>query len=289
MLTVRAILDSAISRLAAAGVESARLDAELLLAHVLGKNRGWVWAHPEVTISTEDAARFGALLARRERREPLAYLLGSWEFYGHDFEVSPAVLVPRPETELLVEAIVKWAKPLPAPRVADIGTGSGAIAVSLALELPAATVLAVDQSAEALAVARRNAARHGVTDRLTFLHGDLLAPVRALGTPLLDAIAANLPYISEEDYPHLMPEVRDFEPEMALRAADGGLAVIRRLIAQAPDVLRSGGLLGLEVGLEQAEMVAADLRDAGWDDIRVIDDYAGIPRHVLAVRVAGKP
>jgi len=283
MPTIQSLLDAAIPRLTEAGVDTPRLDAELLLAHVLGRDRGWVWAHPEVEPTGAQARQFAALLDRRLRREPLPYLLEAWEFYGRLFRVTPAVLVPRPETELLVEAVVAWARGRPHPRLADIGAGSGAIAVTLALELPAAHVYAVDISPEALAVARDNAVRLGAAARVTCFHGDLLAPIRAAGMPPLDAVVANLPYIAEEDYPGLMPEVRDYEPEIALRAGAGGLAVIRRLIRQAPASLQPDGLLALEVGIGQANPVAADLRAAGWRALRVIDDYAGIPRHVLAV------
>jgi len=282
MPTIHELLSEAIPKLETAGVDTPRLDAEVLLAHVLGRNRGWVWAHPEVVLSVEDEEHFRALLERRVRREPLAYLLGEWEFYGRPFFVTPDVLVPRPETELLVEAVVKWAREREAATLADIGAGSGAIAVTLALELPKVQVVAVDLSPAALAVTRRNAERHGVLDRLMLLEGDLLEPVRQAGLPPLDAIVANLPYIAEEEYPTLMPEVRDHEPSLALRAAEGGLALIRRLIGDAPPLLARDGLLALEVGAGQADAVVDLLRESGWRHIRVIEDYGGIPRHMLA-------
>lgn len=282
MSTISDILSDAVPALASAGVDSPRLDAELLLAHVLGAARGWLWAHPEADVPAEAQARFDQLLARRLRREPLAYLLGEREFYGRPFFVTPDVLVPRPETELLVEAVARWACSRGEAKIADIGTGSGAIAVTLAMELPEARLFAVDLSAGALAMARRNAERHGVAERIVFLLGDLLAPLRGAGETL-DAIVANLPYIAEETYRTLMPEVRDYEPELALRAGDGGLALIRRLIDNAPPLLVPKGLLGLEVGAGQAEAVCALLDAAGWRDVQVIRDYGDIPRHVLAV------
>lgn len=284
MPTIHDLLSEAIPRLQAAGVETPRLDAEVLLAHVLGRERAWVWAHPECVPPPAEEERFRALLERRIKREPLAYLLGEWEFYGRPFFVTPDVLVPRPETELLVEAVVKWARERGAARLADIGVGCGAIAVTLALELPDARIIAVDLSPAALEVTRRNAERHGILDRLALLEGDLLEPVRQSGGAPLDAIVANLPYIAEEEYPGLMPEVRDHEPSLALRAAEGGLALIKRLIADAPPLLAPGGLLALEVGFGQAEAVTALLRNAGWRQLRVIEDYGGIPRHVLAER-----
>ncbi len=282
MMTVYEELASAGVRLAEAGVETARLDAELLLGHLLRKNRGWLWAHPEYRLSVVEQHAFEELLRRRLQREPLAYLLGEWEFYGRSFHVSPAVLVPRPETELLVEAVITWARRRHATRVADIGTGSGAIAVTLAAEMPEAQLFAVDLSPDALAVARRNAERHGVAARITFLHGDLLAPLRDGVLGPLDVIAANLPYIAEEDYAGLMPEVRDYEPALALRAPEQGLALIRRLIAESPPLLACPGLLALEVGMGQSEKVVSLLQADLWRDVRVITDYGGILRHVLA-------
>ena len=282
MPTIHDLLSEAIPRLQAAGVETPRLDAEVLLARVLGRERAWVWAHPEYEPAANDEQRFRLLLARRAGRQPLAYLLGEWEFYGRPFFVTPDVLVPRPETELLVEAVVGWAREHKAVKLADIGAGSGAIAVTLALELPEAQIIAVDLSPAALNMTRRNAERHGVLDRLALLAGDLLAPVRQSGNAPLDAIVANLPYIAEEEYPGLMPEVRDHEPSLALRAADSGLALIKRLITDAPPLLIPDGLLALEVGFGQADAVVKLLRDAGWRQLRVIEDYGGIPRHVLA-------
>ena len=284
MATVAALIDEASRILAAVGVESSRLDAELLLAHVLGKARRWLWTYPDVQISAKDEAAFVVLLERRRRREPLPYLLGEWEFYGRSFTVSPAVLVPRPETELLVEAVLSWARRHDAALMVDVGTGSGVIAVTCALELTAARFYAIDLSVDALAMAQANAERHGVAERITWLQGDLLQPVRAMGGPPVDAIVANLPYIAEEEMSSLMPEVRDYEPRMALAAGAGGLQLIRRLIEESPAILRSGGLLAMELGCGQAEQVSAILQDGGWQEIRIIEDYAGIPRHILACR-----
>ena len=282
MATVATLIDEARRRLAAVGVESPRLDAELLLAHVLGKARRWLWTYPDTPLSPKDAAAFFSLLERRLHREPLPYLLGEWEFYGRPFTVSPAVLVPRPETELLVEVVLAWATQHAAARIVDVGTGSGVIAITCALELTAARCYAVDLSVDALAMAQGNAERHGVAERITWLQGDLLQPVRAMGAPPVDAIVANLPYIAEEEMPSLMPEVRDYEPRIALAAGAGGLQLIRRLIEESPAVLRPGGLLAMELGCGQAEQVRAILQEGGWQEIRIIADYAGIPRHILA-------
>jgi len=284
MMTIGALLAWAIPLLAAVGIDTPRLDAELLLAHVCGKSRGWVWAHADTVLSTEETEHFRALCARRAQREPLPYLLGEWEFYGRSFFVSPAVLIPRPETELLVETVLAWARSHSAARIADIGAGSGAIAVTLAAESPELHVYAVELSSAALALAVRNAARHEVTARITFLHGDLLQPLHNAGALPFDAIVANLPYIPEGDYAGLMPEVRDFEPATALRGGADGLDLIRRLIADSPAALRRDGLLALEIGIGQSETVRQLLAAAHWRHISVIVDYAGIPRHLVAER-----
>jgi release factor glutamine methyltransferase len=279
-MTPRALLTAAVPRLRRAGIDSPRLDAELLLGHVLGRPRAWLWAHLDDEVPPEPAETFAVLLGRRLRREPLAYILGEWEFYGRAFLVTPAVLVPRPETEMLVEAVLRWTDAHDAVTVADIGTGSGAIAVSLAAERPALRLIAVDLSADALEVARGNAARHGVGEHIDFRQGDLAEPLR--GDAPLDVIVANLPYIDDEQLPDLMPEVRDFEPRLALAGGAGGLDLIRRLIAESDAVLRPGGLLALELGDGQADAVVELLRASGWREPRVIVDFGGIPRHILA-------
>ncbi len=238
MTDIRTLLTEAMTRLEEAGVDTPVLDAELLLAHVLEHSRAWLWAHPTEEVAPEAEQGFARLLARRRRREPLPYILGNWEFYGRTFTVTPHVLIPRPETELLVELVLTWARAQQASCIADIGTGSGAIAITLAAEMPSLHLMAVDLSAAALAIARANARRLGVAARITFLEGDLLQPLRATPCMPLDAIAANLPYIAEEEYPTLMPEVRDYEPREALLAGDSGIALIRRLIEECAGVLR---------------------------------------------------
>ncbi|MHB9131931.1 MAG: peptide chain release factor N(5)-glutamine methyltransferase [Armatimonadota bacterium] len=282
MPTIREVVECAIPQLAATGVDSPQLNAELLLAHVLQQSRTWLWTYPDHELDPAEEIQFASLLARRVQREPLAYLLGEWEFYGRPFHVTPSVLIPRPETELLVEAVLQWAQGHQARRIADIGAGSGAIAVTLAAEMPSLHLIAIDLSPSALAVTARNAERHGVAERITLLQGDLLQPIVQEGRYPLDAVVANLPYIAAEEFPDLMPEVRDYEPEMALRAGERGLALIKRLISQAPKVLIPGGLLALEVGMGQADEVADTLTDASWRNISIVIDYGGIPRHVLA-------
>lgn len=282
MATVTQLLQQAIPQLDEAGVESPRLDAELLLAQVLGRTRGWLWAYGEQEVTSEQEQTFRTLVQRRRGREPLAYLLGEWEFYGRPFFVTPDVLIPRPETELLVEAVLEWAGEHAARRIIDVGTGSGAIAVTLAAELPGPEIVAIDLSPTALAIAQRNAERNGVAGRITWLQGDLLQPAYDADLPPVDAIVANLPYIAEEEMAALMPEVRDHEPRLALQADARGLALIHRLIDESPPLLVSGGLLALEVGMGQAEAVAAYLTQHAWHAVRIIRDYADIERHVLA-------
>lgn len=283
MSNFRDILSEKISLFRAADVDTPRLDAALLLAHLLGKNRAWLWAHLDDTMSTILQEEFDALSTRRAAREPLAYLLGEWEFYTRPFYVNSAVLIPRPETELLVEEALKWIHLQPVQQqrtIVDVGTGSGAIAVTMAAEELSLQVIAVDISPASLQVAHRNANRHNVAQRIMFLCGDLLQPV---SNPVA-AIIANLPYIAEEEYLELMPEVRDYEPVTALCAADDGLALVWRLIKDAPALLLPGGLLGLELGEGQAGKVTQELARQKWNNIHTIVDYAGIDRHVLAER-----
>ena len=280
--TIAAVIEQAAARLRAAGVDNPGGDARLLLAKVLGVVPAWIFGHALDPLAEEPRERFEELVGRRESRIPLQHLLGEQEFWSLRFEVSPAALVPRPETELLVEATIEALGGIDSPRVADVGTGSGCIAVALASELALGRVFATDLSADALALARRNAAEHGFDERITFLEGDLVEPLR--GGEALHALAANLPYLSESEWEECEPEVREHDPRTALVAGDEGHALIERLIAEAPEVLAPRGWLGLEVGWTQAERVAARLREAGWSDLRVRPDFAGIDRVVEARR-----
>jgi release factor glutamine methyltransferase len=275
-------LRQASQRLRAAGIEprDAVLEARLLLAHALGVTMEALYLRPEHCFSSDKAVLFDALLARRARRAPLAYLTGTRGFYGLEYEVSPAVLIPRPETEFLVEAVLREFEALtprpPLLSIADVGTGSGCVAVAVAVHAPDARVFASDISPDALAVARRNAERHGVGGRVTFAEGDLLAPLGAFAP--FDVIASNPPYIAAADVETLMPEVRDWEPRSALGTHDDALHFYRRFAAEAPPLLAPGGLLAVEVGRGQAEAVAQLWRGAGLVDVAVTNDYAGIGR-----------
>jgi release factor glutamine methyltransferase len=254
--------------------EAPTLTAQALLAHVLGLTRTQLLAQPERPLSAAEQAAFAAALERAAAGEPLAYLLGQREFYGLEFEVGPTVLVPRPETELLVD-LARARRPR---RALDVGTGSGCIAVALAVSAPGVQVTALDVSAAALAVARRNAARHGVAERVTFIESDLLAALKP--APGYDLLCANLPYIDTTELSGL--PVAAHEPALALDGGPGGLAVIARLLAQAPAYLTPGAALLLEIGATQGAAATA-LARAAFPGARVTveRDLAGLERVVV--------
>ncbi len=279
------LLGRATQRLASVGSASPRLDAEVLLAHVLGLSRSALLARLGASLDDAPAAAFAALLERRARHEPIAYLTGVREFWSLDFAVTPAVLIPRPETELLVEVACQQAARRPPGEdsnltILDLGTGSGCVAVAIAHELPRARVVAVDSSAAALALARRNAAAHGVAERISFCCSDLFAALDAGAT--FDLVVSNPPYLAPGDA--VSPELA-FEPRAALCGGEDGLAVIRRIVAGAPVALRPGGALVIEIGSGHAPAVIELARAAGLDAIRVEADLAGIPRALVAQRL----
>lgn len=275
-------LSWAVGVLTAAGVADAEREARWLLAERLGCSVGTLRARAESLLAPEDWAVFRGWVERRANREPIQYILGTQEFLGLEFRVTPDVLIPRLDTEVLVEVAVAHLRGMEvvAPRIADIGTGSGAIAVGVAHLLPGAQVVAVDLSPAALAVARANAERLGVADRVAFRQGDLLAPLTG---ERLAAILSNPPYIPAAEMPGLDPEVREFEPQLALTPGGDGLECYRRLVAGAPDLLAPGGLLAVEVGIGQAQAVAGLFRDAGLA-VQVHLDTAGIERVVCGVK-----
>lgn len=260
-----------------AALPTARRDAELLLLRALRRDRAWLLTHSHAEISHGDRAQYEAWIARRERHEPIQYILGEQEFFGLVFRVTPDVLIPRPETEHLVEALLQRLPSGEPVRIADIGTGSGAIAVALARHLPQAEIAALDISPAALAIARGNAERHGVAARIRWVQSDLLS---AVSGETFDAIVSNPPYIAESDL--LEPQVRDFEPHQALFAGPTGLEVYRRLIPQAAGALVPGGWLLLEIGHGQRQAVAEQL--SAWRDLDFVSDLQGIPRVAIARR-----
>lgn len=288
--TVGALIRQGARHLAAAGIEQAERETVWLLERALGMTALGLRLNEARPVAGEPRCRAQALLARRAMREPLQYLLGTQEFCGLEFEVNPAVLIPRPETELLVETaercLGKQAGVEGRPVIADVGTGSGCIAVALARRLPAAVVYAVDCSAEALQVAQRNAERHGVAARVIVLKGDLVAPLETRGLAgRLDLVVSNPPYIAERNWEDLQPEVRLFEPRVALAGGEDGLAVYRRLIPAASGLLHVGGWLIVEVGQGQAEAVRRLIDGTGrYGAVEVRPDHAGILRVVFGRR-----
>jgi release factor glutamine methyltransferase len=272
--TIADVLRAASNRLRTKS-QTPRLDAELLLAAVLGWPRARLLAAHDVALDRQQMLIFEAMVARRETLEPVAYILGNQEFYGYDFVVDKRVLVPRPETELLVEETLRIAMRIPRPRIADIGTGSGAIAVALALQLPTAQIYAIDLSRDALAVATENVARHGVAARVALLHGDLLSP---LSEPV-DIIVSNPPYtvLAEVD-----ENVRLHEPRLALDGGPDGTVLYQRLLAQAPLALRTSGALLLEIGSWQGEAVATIARSFfPTAQVRIARDLASRERMLI--------
>jgi release factor glutamine methyltransferase len=293
-------LAQAVTQLRNEGVDSPRLDSELLLAHVLDVNRAAVLAHPNQRLTPKALTRYRDLVDRRAHREPLAYILGHREFYGLDFSVNRHVLIPRPETELLVEHALKRVQGLgPRPWIVDVGAGSGAIAVTLAVHLPQARVYALDASSEALAVVAENAEHHGVSDRVWCLQGDLLEPLARLepttaGSPApswqgqADLITANLPYVTTGEWRSLAPEIRAYEPRTALDGGADGLDLIRRLLATASPFLRPGSALLVEIGANQGETVTAMARrHLSPARIELHQDYAGLDRLVVVQKEVG--
>jgi release factor glutamine methyltransferase len=255
-------------------------DAELLLMHVLGKDRAWMLAYWRDEIDTDCSIPYHSAIERRRAGEPIQYITGETEFFGLPMRVTRDVLIPRPETEHVVEKAIELAAGFLRPRIVDVGTGSGAIAVALAHKLPGAEVTAIDCSALALAVARENAIRNDQA-RIRFLEGDLLAPVAG---EQFDIVVSNPPYVAESDRTSLAVEVRDYEPAQALFAGSDGLAVYRRLIPAAFAALAPGGFAVFEIGCGQQVAVHALLADTGFEQIAFTDDLQGIARVVSARR-----
>ncbi len=280
--------------------ERARRDVETLLLHVLREtaedrnsdwmvahgitkdtNSAWLAAHGNTPIMPRVRARFKDYVERRRIGEPIQYITGETEFYGLPFRVTPDVLIPRPETEHLVEKVIELAASVREPRMVDVGAGSGAIAIALAHALHKASVTAIDLSDPALSIARENAQRNGVFNRIRFLPGDLLSPV---AEERFDIVVSNPPYVPERDRASLAVEVRDHEPALALFAGSDGLEVYRRLIPAAFDVLTPGGFLALEIGFGQSDFIRALLTDSGFDTIEFTPDFQGIPRVAISRR-----
>jgi release factor glutamine methyltransferase len=287
-ITIREALTGASFKLRQAGIDSPRREAEALLCACTAVSLAFLYAHGEQKLTEAENSRFVSWVNRRAGGEPYAYISGLREFMGFEFRVTPDVLIPRPETELLVETVLAELKDMPSPHILEVGTGSGAIAVSLAVLLPTAEVIACDLSPAALEVAAENAASHGVADRVHLLPGDLYSPLkkeRAMGTVLLApffTIVSNPPYIPSTAIDQLEPTVRDFEPRTALDGGPDGLSFYRRLTSELYTLPGRPNLLAFEVGDGQAEAVAALCRQAGFPATRQVTDLAGIPRVITA-------
>jgi release factor glutamine methyltransferase len=328
-MDARAALKTGITKLREANVPSFTLASELLLLHVLGRNRTWLYAHPEETLTDAQAKNFFDLITRRAAGEPTQYLTGKQEFWGLEFEVTPDVLIPRPETEHVIEVAldrlalreIRAGRPQKSAgeglQIADVGTGSGCIAIALAKELPAANFYATDISPAALAVAQRNAKRHAVSDRIHFIEANLLAiPVRAQHAApqpgriansappafrqspvtnlppsercqpmLFDVIASNPPYIALREAESLQREVRDHEPHAALFGGEEGYELYADLITQSAQHLKPSGILVLELGHNSLAAVQPLLDTPDWTNVGVTNDLAGIPRVLAAERI----
>jgi release factor glutamine methyltransferase len=283
--------DRGVALLEAAGIATgeARVEAAVLLRHAAGISREELLIRPAAVLSRDAARVYAALIRERAAGRPTAYLIGHREFFGLDLAVDERVLIPRPETERLVEVVRAAVEDLPAPLIVDIGTGSGAVAIALASALPRARLVATDASPEALAVGRLNAARHAVASRIAWAEGEDVAPLAAMGLDgRVDAIASNPPYIPTADLPDLPREVREHEPRLALDGGPDGLTVHRRIIAGAPRYLRPGGVLALEVAAVSGQpgAVARLMTASGaYRRPEVVRDYAGMERVVAAARV----
>jgi len=280
--TVAIVLEEATRRLRDAGVPDPRREAASILAFVLSTDRGGIVARKPDPVDTGAAARFAELIAARALRVPQQHLVGRAEFRGLEIEVSGDVLIPRPETEDLVQAVLDAGLPQSA-RVADLGTGSGCIAIAFAVGRPSWRLVAVDLSAAALRVAARNAAKHGVADRIAFVEADFAAP-EAAWCGAFDAVVSNPPYIPEEEWRGLEPEVRDHEPKRALVPGPTGNEAYEVIVRAAAAMLRPGGLLALELGWKSEEPVRATVGSSGFNEIAVKPDLQGIPRVLTARR-----
>lgn len=280
MLDISNRLAAANCLLEASGIAEPRREAASLLALALDRDRAFLIAHPEYVLSEGENRRFEEYLGRRSVREPFQYIAGRQEFYGLDFEVTPDVLIPRPETEMVVEAAVEFLSKLDKPLFCEVGVGSGCIAVSILHIVPAARGVGLDISAAALRVAGGNALSHGVAARLKLVESDVFA---AIPDESFDLIASNPPYVPAEQYCGLQREVREFEPEIALTDGGDGLAIISRIIREAPGRLTKNGVLLLEIGFDQSEKARRLFACDTWRRVEIRPDPRGIPRLVRAV------
>jgi release factor glutamine methyltransferase len=293
-VTLAEAIKKAASTLSAHSVSNARLDAEVLLRFILDRDRAWLMTHADDPLDDDKRGLFEKAIDRRAKREPLQYIIGRQEFWGLDFIVGPDVLIPRPETELVVETTLKTTEHGRRSiegdalfTIVDLCTGSGCIAVSLAREIRNARFFAIDTSGKALAMARENARKHGVSERIRFLEGDLFQPLEELDVRgQVDIVTANPPYIRSSDLRGLQPEVRDFEPEVALIAGPGGREIHQKIIEAAPAFLKKHSSLIMEMGEGQAKALLAMVnKDGRYGTPEILKDLAGIDRVIVAEKL----
>jgi release factor glutamine methyltransferase len=273
-------LTEAVQQLESSDVGSPRLNAETLLMFVLGVNPAYLYGHPERQLSTEEQARYDEVIAQRARDVPSQYITGHQEFWGLDFLVSPAVLIPRPETEHLVETVLELAREVSNPRIVDVGTGSGCVALALAHEVKNAEICGVDLSVEALEIACANAARLQLDNRVRFLQSNVLDALADRHN--FDFVVSNPPYVGHNEADKVQRSVFKYEPRIAVFAGDNGLDVIRPLIKQAHATLKQGGWLAMEIGYSMCDAVLTLLDSAVWEEPKVVPDLQGIPRVIVA-------
>jgi release factor glutamine methyltransferase len=279
MQRIEEILTAAAEILVKSGIDDAPRQAASLLALALGKDRAFLIAHPEYELNSDEQVRFEGYLNRRAAREPLQYIRGTQEFYRLEFDVAPGVLIPRPETEILVENAIGLLKDEAAPSLCEVGVGTGCISISVLHEVPQASATGLDISDTALALTRKNALKHGVSERLKLARSDIFG---ALAREKFDLIVSNPPYISKTEYDRLQPEVRDFEPDAALTDGGTGLSIIEKIVLEAPKYLKPGGFLLMEIGFGQAEKAARMFASPIWQSFDILPDLQSIPRIVKA-------
>jgi release factor glutamine methyltransferase len=278
------ILNQAVEKLRSEGIDRPRTNAELLLEAVLGVKKIDLYLDRDLALTPQQILKINQFIQERISGKPLQYIIGSTEFFGSEFEVNQSVLIPRPETETLVEIVIDRLKGIPQPRIIDLGTGSGAIAISLAKNLNGSCLFATDISGDALTVAGRNAKRHRVESQIDFLCGDLFEPLRSKNLEeTIDCVVSNPPYVSQEEFARLPKEVRDYEPVVALKTSEDGVSFHRKIVEESLSFLKNGGMLALEVGLGQANKVAELVREQmGFTNTEIKKDLGGIDRIVVA-------
>ena len=277
-MNIASALTKSAADLAAANISEPRREAASLLALSLDQTSAFLYAHPDYVLTGDEVARYAECVGRRATREPFQYITGRQEFFGLEFAVRPGVLIPRPETELLVESAIEILKPISSPQFCELGVGTGCISISILNGVKGATALGVDISPAALALTEENADAHGVASSLKLVESDLFAKV----TGRFDMIVSNPPYIADADREDLQPEVRDFEPTPALFAGRDGLDIIRRIIASAPRFLLPNSYLLMEIGFGQSRAVKSLFGDSVWRSVELLPDLQGIPRVVVA-------